>query len=175
MNILGCLDHPTSGEYWLDGQEVSSLSADERAMVRNQQDRLCLPEFQPAAPDQRAGQRDDAADVHGRTLLRAARPASTRHGDARARRPGRPHAPRTFAALRRPAAARGHRPGAGQPARRCSSPTSRPATSTRITSEEILRMFQELNRDDGITVILVTHDEHVAAHASRRISTSMTG
>src|SRR5919197_6233300 len=34
MNILGCLDRPSSGRYWLDGQEVSRLSADERAMVR---------------------------------------------------------------------------------------------------------------------------------------------
>ncbi|MBP1689365.1 MAG: macrolide transporter ATP-binding protein [Deltaproteobacteria bacterium] len=36
MNILGCLDRPTSGEYWLDGREVSALSSDERAQVRNQ-------------------------------------------------------------------------------------------------------------------------------------------
>src|SRR2546423_7288399 len=35
MNILGCLDRPTAGRYWLDGQEVSQLSADERAVVRN--------------------------------------------------------------------------------------------------------------------------------------------
>src|SRR5437763_4080747 len=35
MNILGCLDRPTSGQYWLDGEEVSQLSADGRAMVRN--------------------------------------------------------------------------------------------------------------------------------------------
>src|SRR5437763_6328120 len=35
MNILGCLDRPTSGRYWLDGQEVSRLSSDERALVRN--------------------------------------------------------------------------------------------------------------------------------------------
>ncbi len=35
MNILGCLDRPTSGEYWLDGQNVSALSTDERALVRN--------------------------------------------------------------------------------------------------------------------------------------------
>src|SRR5437667_1984292 len=35
MNLLGCLDHPSSGQYWLDGEEVSQLSADERAMVRN--------------------------------------------------------------------------------------------------------------------------------------------
>src|SRR5437867_7440604 len=35
MNILGCLDHPTSGQYWLDGREVSGLSAKERARLRN--------------------------------------------------------------------------------------------------------------------------------------------
>ena len=35
MNILGCLDHPSSGEYWLDGQEISGASADERARLRN--------------------------------------------------------------------------------------------------------------------------------------------
>src|SRR5262245_29164353 len=35
MNILGCLDRPSSGRYWLDGQEVGGLSADNRAEVRN--------------------------------------------------------------------------------------------------------------------------------------------
>src|SRR5271170_1401815 len=35
MNILGCLDHPTSGSYGLDGQEISVMSANARAMVRN--------------------------------------------------------------------------------------------------------------------------------------------
>src|SRR5438309_6041676 len=35
MNILGCLDRPTSGEYWLDGQEISRLSTNQRAIVRN--------------------------------------------------------------------------------------------------------------------------------------------
>ncbi|HEY7090960.1 MAG TPA: ABC transporter ATP-binding protein, partial [Tepidisphaeraceae bacterium] len=35
MNILGCLDRPTSGEYWLDGEEISRLSSNQRAMIRN--------------------------------------------------------------------------------------------------------------------------------------------
>src|ERR1700726_1568890 len=35
MNLLGCLDRPTSGQYWLDGEEISRLSADARAMIRN--------------------------------------------------------------------------------------------------------------------------------------------
>ena len=36
MNILGCLDRPTSGDYWLEGEDVVGLSADERARLRNQ-------------------------------------------------------------------------------------------------------------------------------------------
>src|SRR5579864_9103408 len=36
MNILGCLDRPSSGKYWLDGQEMSRLSNDQRALIRNQ-------------------------------------------------------------------------------------------------------------------------------------------
>src|SRR5438105_4027671 len=35
MNLLGCLDRPTAGRYWLDGEEVSQISADARALVRN--------------------------------------------------------------------------------------------------------------------------------------------
>src|SRR6187399_2045745 len=35
MNILGCLDRPTSGQFWIDGQEVSELTSDDRAVVRN--------------------------------------------------------------------------------------------------------------------------------------------
>ena len=35
MNVLGCLDRPTSGEYWLEGEEISRLAADARAMIRN--------------------------------------------------------------------------------------------------------------------------------------------
>src|SRR5688572_14828613 len=35
MNILGCLDHPTAGKYFLDGQDISDLSGDERAHIRN--------------------------------------------------------------------------------------------------------------------------------------------
>src|SRR5438132_7306907 len=35
MNILGCLDRPSAGHYWLDGQEVASLSLEQRALLRN--------------------------------------------------------------------------------------------------------------------------------------------
>src|SRR5882762_6014385 len=35
MNLVGCLDRPTSGKYWLDGQDISAISAEQRAVVRN--------------------------------------------------------------------------------------------------------------------------------------------
>jgi ABC-type lipoprotein export system ATPase subunit len=75
MNILGCLDHPTSGQFWLDGQEVSKLSTDGRALVRSNKG-VCVSEFQPAASDQRAGQCDDAADIRIGTFNGAAGPAA---------------------------------------------------------------------------------------------------
>ncbi len=45
MNILGCLDRPTSGRYTLDGQAVESLSADQRARVRNEKIGFCFQNF----------------------------------------------------------------------------------------------------------------------------------
>ena len=45
MNILGCLDHPTEGEYYLDGEQVSNLRDDQLADIRNQKGWLYFPEF----------------------------------------------------------------------------------------------------------------------------------
>src|SRR4026208_843999 len=50
MNILGCLDRPTSGQYWLVGEEVSSLNADGRAMGRERQVRFGFPGLHPPPP-----------------------------------------------------------------------------------------------------------------------------
>ena len=71
MNILGCLDHPTSGEYWLDGQEISGASANERAMLRNRLIGFVFQSFQliptltalenVMAPMELRGQRNAAA------------------------------------------------------------------------------------------------------------------
>ncbi len=66
MNIIGCLDHPTSGQYWLDGNEISGASANERARPAQPHDRLRLPDVQPALADERAGERDDADRLLGR-------------------------------------------------------------------------------------------------------------
>jgi len=49
MNILGCLDTPTSGEYFLNKQDVSKLNDNELAHIRKQGNWICFPDFQPAS------------------------------------------------------------------------------------------------------------------------------
>ena len=116
MNILGCLDHPSSGEYWLDGPGRHRPSRpDERAQLRNHKTGLRVPDLQPVAPHQRPGKRHHAAVLHGMHLSdREIRQRAD--GLARPGGTGGPHGPRALAALRRPAAAGGHRPGPGEQA-----------------------------------------------------------
>ena len=49
MNLIGCLDSPSPGSYWLAGRLVSDLDDDELAYIRNQRNRLRVSDFQPAA------------------------------------------------------------------------------------------------------------------------------
>jgi predicted ABC-type transport system involved in lysophospholipase L1 biosynthesis ATPase subunit len=63
MNIMGCLDRPTSGSYRLDGKEVAALSDTELARIRNKKLGFCFPDLQPAVQDGLAAQRGTAADI----------------------------------------------------------------------------------------------------------------
>ena len=55
MNLLGCLDRPSSGEYWLDGKEVSTLSGDERAALRSHKIGFVFQNFNLLASHECAG------------------------------------------------------------------------------------------------------------------------
>ena len=61
-------------------------------------------------------------------------------------------------------------PGPWPTSRRFSWPTSPPGNLDSHTSREVMELFRQLNRDDGITIILVTHDEDVARHARRTVA-----
>ncbi len=74
MNILGCLDRPTSGSYMLDGIDVSELNKDDRADIRNRQNRVRFSGIQPAAAYQRDRKCGTAALVRGSSGGRAGRP-----------------------------------------------------------------------------------------------------
>ena len=167
MNLLGCLDRPSSGKYWLDGQEMSQLTPNQRALVRTDKLGLRLPEFQPAAANHGPAQCRDAPGLLPARGRPAARPAAGPRncwsrvglGDRMEHEPSQ----MSGGQQQRVAIARAlvNRPAlvlADEPTGNLDS----------HTSVEILRMFQQLNAE-GITVILVTHDPNVAAYAHRTI------
>jgi ABC-type lipoprotein export system ATPase subunit len=167
MNILGCLDHPTTGEYWLDGREIAGLSATERARVRKQRIGFVFQSFNLLP-------RTSALENVMMPLTYAAEPLSERQMRERAaellRRVGLAdrldHQPSQLSGgqQQRVAIARSL---VNQPRLLLADEPTGNLDSH--TSEEILQMFQDLNRDEDITILLVTHDPGVAKHARRVI------
>ena len=167
MNILGCLDRPTSGSYQLDGEEVSDLTTDERAAVRSQKIGFVFQSFNLLA-------RTTALEIVMMPLTYSPRHVSDREAKGRAKelleRVGlgdrMHHFPSQLSGgqQQRVAIARSliNRP----PLLFADEPTGNLDSRT---SEEVLEMFQRLNREEGITIILVTHAMEVASHAQRAI------
>jgi ABC-type lipoprotein export system ATPase subunit len=167
MNILGCLDRPDSGVYRLDGEEMSHLSADQRAMVRNRKlgfvfqsfnllprtsalDNVALPLTYTAGHLSEREARRRAAEMLGRMGLE----------DRMDHEPSR----LSGGQQQRVAIARAlvNQP----PVLLADEPTGNLDSRT---SEEVLAIFQALNQKEGITVIMVTHDANVARYAQQVI------
>ena len=167
MNILGCLDRPTSGEYWLDGREVSALSSDERAQVRNQKFGFVFQNFNLLP-------RTSALDNVAMPLSYTAGHLSERQARRRARevleRVGLgdrlDHEPSQLSGGQQQRVAIARALVNKPPLLFADEPTGNLDSRT---SEDVLRMFQQLNGRDGITIIIVTHDALVARHAQQVI------
>jgi macrolide transport system ATP-binding/permease protein len=167
MNILGCLDHPTSGKYWLDDQEISSKSSDERAVVRNTRIGFVFQNFNLLA-------RTSALENVLMPLNYAAAHLSENECRRRAEEILRmvglgdrlDHEPSQLSGgqQQRVAIARSliNRP----PVLLADEPTGNLDSHT---TEDVLRILQKLNEEEGLTIILVTHDNNVARHAKRII------
>lgn len=163
MNILGCLDVPSSGSYRLDGQEVGRLKDDQLAQVRSRKIGFVFQQFnllartaaveQVELPMMYAGVRDRRA--RALAALEAVGLAD------RAR-----HKPTELSGgqQQRVAIARAL---VNEPSIiLADEPTG--ALDTR-TSTEIMAIFQRLNRERGLTVIFVTHEPDIAYHTRRII------
>jgi len=164
MNLVGCLDSPTEGSYFLAGDEVSKMSGDTLASIRNQRIGFVFQQFNLLA-------RTSALDNVELPLLYTALPPKERHERAKKRLAEVGLADRMD-----------HHPSqlsGGQQQRvaiaralvndplliLADEPTG--ALDSR-TSLEVMALLQKLNRD-GMTVVLVTHEHDIAAFARRNI------
>jgi putative ABC transport system ATP-binding protein len=163
MNIIGCLDRPTSGRYYLDGMDVSRLSKDERADIRNRKIGFVFQGFNLL-------RRTSALENVELPLLYTGVPAAER--TQRSRRAlatvGLAHREENYpnqlsgGQQQRVAIARAlvNHPSlvlADEPTGNLDS----------RTSVEIMSVFQKLNRAARITIVLVTHEPDIAQYASR--------
>ena len=165
MNILGCLDKPTSGSYELDGISVAKLNRDELAEIRNKKIGFVFQQFNLLA-------RTSAAENVELPLM---------YTDASARERRERAMTALFAVGL--AGRQDHQPSqlsGGQQQRvaiarslvndpkiiLADEPTG--ALDSR-TSIEIMAIFQRLNRQEGITMIVVTHDPDIASYSNRNI------
>jgi len=165
MNILGCLDKPTSGEYFLDGHDVSKLNRDQLAAIRNSTIGFVFQGFNLL---QRTSAVENVelpmlyAGVHAKERRERAKEALVRMGLGERLY----HEPSQLSGgqQQRVAIARGIVNHA--PILMADEPTGNLDSKT---SDEIMRLFQQLNREEGITIILVTHEPDVAAFAGREL------
>jgi len=167
MNILGCLDRPSGGKYWLDGEEVSQISSDQRAVVRNRKIGFVFQSFNLLP-------RTSAIEQVMMPLTYTATHLSEREGHKRAeallRRVGlgdrMDHEPSQLSGGQQQRVAIARSLINSPPLLFADEPTGNLDSKT---SKEVLQMFQQLNAEEGITIILVTHDASVAATARRTI------
>jgi putative ABC transport system ATP-binding protein len=164
MNVIGCLDRPSSGDYWLAGEDVARMDSDQLAAVRNRRIGFVFQQFNLLA-------RTSALENVELPLMYANVTAQERHQRAldKLRLVGlgerSDHQPSQLSGgqQQRVAIARAL---VNNPALiLADEPTG--ALDSR-TSVEIMALLQQLNRD-GMTIVLVTHEHDIAAFAARLV------
>jgi len=164
MNLIGCLETPTRGEYWLNGQEVSRMPDDALARVRNREIGFVFQTFN-LLPRASALQNVELPLVYGGVPARERRERSRAAltkvglGDRMGHRPNE----LSGGQRQRVAIARAL---VNEPAILLADEPTGNLDST--TSEEIMRVFENLHAQ-GQTIIMVTHEPDIAAHADRII------
>lgn len=165
MNIIGCLDQPTAGEYLLDGQGISGLSRDDLAAIRNRQIGFVFQGFNLLS-------RTSALENVELPLLYNHVPAKERKLKSMAALKmlgleGRElHHPNQLSGGQQQRVAIARALVNNAPILMADEPTGNLDTKTSI---EIMELLVQLNRDSGTTIILVTHEQDIAAFSKRII------
>ena len=165
MNVVGCLDTPTEGEYWLDGEKVSSMNDDQLAAVRNRRIGFVFQTFN-LLPRATALHNVELPLIYAgiRRKERHERASATLSqvglGDRMA------HRPAELSGGQRQRVAIARALVTNPSILLADEPTGNLDSST---SAEIMELFEQLH-DGGQTIVLVTHEPDIAAHAHRRIT-----
>jgi putative ABC transport system ATP-binding protein len=170
MHLLGCLDRPTSGSYRLGGEEVSGLTRDQLASIRSRQIGFVFQSFNLLSrtsalenvelPLLYAGVAQKQRDERAKTLLREVGLADRMD-----------HRPNELSGGQQQRVAIARALANGAPVLMADEPTGNLDSAS---SEEIMNLFQRINRENGITVVVVTHSPDVASW-SRRVVTFKDG
>ncbi len=170
MNLLGCLDRPSSGEYWLDGKEVSLLSGGERALLRSHRIGFVFQNFNLLARTSALDNvtmpfsytlehySDKEAKERGAELLcRFGLGDRLYHESSRLSGGEQQRVAMARALINKPSILLADEPTGNLDSH---------------TGEEVLRLISQLNEKEGITIVMVTHDANIAHHARRIIHLS---
>ena len=164
MNLLGCLDRPTAGRYWLDGEDVARLSRDQLASVRNAKIGFVFQQFN-LLPRTSALENVELPLLYGGISARERRQRARARLEAVGLAEREHHHPSQLSGgqQQRVAIARAL---VNDPAViLADEPTGNLDTRTSV---EILALLQRLNRQ-GLTIVLVTHEPDIATYAGRRL------
>ncbi len=162
MNIIGCLDRPSSGEYWLNGREVAAMNGDELAHVRNQEIGFIFQSFHLLP---RASALDNVAQplIYRGIALRERLALAAQALDRVGLGPRKHHRPNELSGGQRQRVAIA-RALVGNPSiLLADEPTGNLDSST---SEEIMGLIRELHAG-GQTVVIVTHEPEIAEQCGR--------
>jgi putative ABC transport system ATP-binding protein len=164
MNVIGCLDTPTSGSYLLDAEEVSTLSDDELSRVRNEKIGFVFQTFN-LLPRSTAVDNVALPLVYAGLGRRERREAARRALDRVELSDRMLHRPPELSGGQRQRVAVARALVNEPKLLLADEPTG---NLDQRTGAEIVRLFERLN-SDGMTIVLVTHDPEVARHARRQI------
>jgi len=165
MNLIGCLDTPTAGEYWLNGQATASMNDDELARIRNREIGFVFQTFN-LLPRASAHHNVELPLIYAGLPSKERRVRATEMLQAVGLGDRMDHKPSELSGgqRQRVAVARAliNRPSlllADEPTGNLDSQTS----------EEIMQLFEQLH-DRGQTILVVTHEHDIAAHARRVVT-----